>query len=446
MKKRTGPRPVCRALLLLAPLVSFASPAQAQDVAARNVAAMDFVGDDGAAVRTAVLRGLEPLPEGKRVLTDAQIAVVRTELRKARPKGKRYAIVAERFRILVYLEGKVDRTSGGRRVILRMRDGLDGTILQEQQLEASSLDELNGQVGQVARDILRRDLYIISGQEPPEAQPGAPEEVPEEDPEETQETVSDKPEPERGDNVTALEAGFDMAFAGRSLSFSDDLFDNVRDYSLQLAPALGAHLRWYPGAHFSEKWPAHLGIEGSVQGVLGVTSEDPDGGSYDSSAMAWFVGAVGRIPLKRHTAFRLRLGYGQQSFVLDDDGDGNPAPFPSVDYRFVRLGAGMRLGIIDRLYLELDLAYRIVMDAGEIFSDAFFPRAKAGGFDFQAGIPVRVWQGLYVVPGFVLTRYHYDLRVEPGDALIAGGAVDRYLGGSLSVVWRGLGKGSRGNP
>ncbi|MCA9669579.1 MAG: hypothetical protein KC503_28485 [Myxococcales bacterium] len=232
-----------------------------------------------------------------------------------------------------------------------------------------------------------------------------------------------------------LELGAGAEFFSRNLRYNDDLFGAMRPYELPLSPAVAAHVDWYPAAHFKRGFISHIGISAAFRYAIGISSDTSTGAAFPTSSFMVRAGLIARIPGPRYLVY-LTAGWGMESFSIDD-GDGESKPeIPSVSYQFVRLGGGGRIRVWRRLWLLGSLAYLLVVSQGEIASETYFPRAKAGGFEGKIELAYGIWRGLMVRGGFSLRRYFLSMNPEPGDRNVAGGAIDQFINFNVGLVYR----------
>jgi hypothetical protein len=64
----------------------------------------------------------------------------------------------------------------------------------------------------------------------------------------------------------------------------------------------------------------------------------------------------------------------------------------------------------------------------------WFPRLSGGAIDGEIGIGVDLAHGIRARLALELCRYYFAMHPEPGDAWIAGGAVDQYFTTTLGVI------------
>jgi hypothetical protein len=242
----------------------------------------------------------------------------------------------------------------------------------------------------------------------------------------------DSPCPAR--NTSPLEAVAGISFFTRLLRYNQDIFNQLRSYSLSLAPAPFVSLNWYPGAHGSrDGFGAHIGVGGRFEHAVGLESRDETTGTrFTTRALAAEGHVRGRIPFSVHELV-LFGGAGLQSFSLGA-GDGGADPgVPDVNYTYLRFGFEGRLEPVDSLSITGRFAYRPVLSAGEITSEEWFRRGSAAGLDAGVAITYEVLPSFDMVLAGELRRYFYSFNPEPTDAQVAGGAVDQYLFFSLGI-------------
>ena len=221
----------------------------------------------------------------------------------------------------------------------------------------------------------------------------------------------------------------------RHFSYRDDLFQKLREYDLAATPAVGVAAEVYPMAMSSRGPLAGLGLAGRFTHVPNFDSEDTAGSQYSGEARSYAVGGRYR---HRIAAVDLAgaLDYGSQSFAIAPKGDAMDPDFPAVRYHYLRAGLGAAAPLFSRFALSAAVGYRQVLSSGEIESADFFPRSSVRGFDAELGLSAAIGWGFDVRAGAALERYGYALHPEPGDAKVAGGALDQYMRFSLQLGYR----------
>lgn len=227
-------------------------------------------------------------------------------------------------------------------------------------------------------------------------------------------------------STVELNGGF--KWVSRRFFYTDNYRDRLRTYEMGLAPAPYLSGQWYPGGNSIGGPKTHLGLVGSFEQSLSWQSKRASGERFTTSSNEWQLGVRGRMPLIPHQV-GLSLTYGSHTFTVDDE----PAPLvPDVAYKFLRLGfdGQARFGEIS---VGGRLAYRFILDAGDVTTDIWFPRASVGGLDLGAQVGYAFIPEMDVVAGVDYRRYFYTLNPEPGDRRVAGGALDQFVALSLGL-------------
>jgi len=246
-----------------------------------------------------------------------------------------------------------------------------------------------------------------------------------------------------GDRPTALDIGIYGRIFHRDLEYNDDHYGLLRGYTLQLGPAIELAGRWYPGAHFTSGFGAHIGVELSYERAFGIDSvpADPDDDRvFPTRSQEWLVGLRGRIPHGRH-AFSVGVGYGSHIFVIEPsgpavEGRGNLPEIPRTEYDFLRIHLEARVHVAGGFHVTVGGGYRVVFSAGGIEDEVWFPDASSGGVEADVILGYQLDNGLVIRLGFDWRRYFYSMNVDLTSPWIAGGALDQYLGGSLGIAYR----------
>jgi hypothetical protein len=134
------------------------------------------------------------------------------------------------------------------------------------------------------------------------------------------------------------------------------------------------------------------------------------------------VGATERIPLARGLLANLSAGYGGNDFQFTQALAGGAAALPSVAYRFVRVGADMRYRFLSRFSVFGGGSYMDVLSSG--YTAELFPRESVGGVEGHIGASYSLAKSWEVSLSGAYTRMFYSFNPVPGDASVAGGALD----------------------
>lgn len=245
----------------------------------------------------------------------------------------------------------------------------------------------------------------------------------------------------------------------RNFAYTDLYDSDVSGYRYPgFAPPMPRiDVRWYPGAHFTDSWLAHLGLVGGYERVIGASLSlaGPDGTQpipVQQDHDRWYVGARARVPFGP-MVLGAQVDYGAHTVALHGDelGAQQLPAFPDVSYQQLGLGLDVEFRI-EQLILGGHASLRIVSDPGPIGYRVnpapappwpWFPGTSAVGSYFGGYVGWRLSRVFDILAGVDMLAYGLDFglsRDTPGlteeitsETVIAGGATDRYLS-----VWLGL--------
>jgi hypothetical protein len=436
-----------------AAVIFLLAPQRAAAEGTARVVVADFDGTGASRVRSAVVEGLDQ--GGVALVPHGEATTAATELGVDLDGSDGRAQVGRSLGVSGFVEGDVASRGSGRgrrwRARVRLVDSQTGETRAEASYIARTPPRLLTKVRRGVMDELGDAIAQLS--------PLEVETADEEEPEPEAATESDEGsaaatagataggETSAGETVRATASPVDVSAGlqlySRSFEYNDDLFGALRPYALNLGPELGARLRWYPGAHFTDGVAAHIGVE--VQGARSFAISSASQGndsSFPTHSRRYGAGLRGRIPLGDHQ-LAVAAGWHRHVFRIDASspagplgGETNQPGVPSVDYRFIRLGADARFALGAGVTTFFGAAFRVMTGLGELATDAWFPRADGRGMDAHAGFGYELVDSLEVRLAFEMSRYWFTMNPEPGDTNVAGGAVDQYLGGSLNLAWR----------
>lgn len=403
---------------------------------AKRVIVLPLVGPKAGAVRGHVVKSLNR-QRGVQVVPERETA---GKLPGKDASAKDRAALAEALGAAALVGGEVKISAASSSLEVKLYNGGDGELMTEATLKGAGLAGLGRSVEADLGKKLAGPLGEAQAPALPEEQLGggdAPASEARAEAAETAETAqAGEDQPAGGEPAparpSALEVGLGLRAIARNYRYSDDLFGTLRSYKLGAAPAGMLWLRWYPGAHLTTGVPAHIGLAGGYEQGLGLKSEDPSGESYTTTMREWYAGLRGRVPFGVHEA-GAQVSYGNHSFRVEDE-PSNPL-VPNTGYDYVRVGIDGRVRV-SRVSIGAELGHRFVLDAGEVASKSWFPRAEASGFDAGIRVGFELFHGLEVMAGFDFRRYALSMNPEPGDANVAGGALDEYYGGWGGVSYR----------
>lgn len=400
----------------------------------KRVLVLPLEGPKASYVRGFVVKAINK-QKGYKVIADRDSAGA---LPKSGAAAAEIGSAAAALRASAVVAGEVKITGKAAVLELRLMNGADGQVTTETTLKGAGLlglgrtiqlelgQKLAGPLGETALAPLPEEDGAESGGEPAK-------DAESDEPEAKADDASPAPtSPEGSGPPSALEVGIGLRAFARNFHYTDDLFGTLRSYKLGAAPAGMLWLRWYPAAHLTSGFAAHVGIAAGYEQGFALKSQDPSGEKYDTTMREWYAGLRGRVPFGAHEA-GLQVTYGKHSFRVQESGG---APLvPNTEYEWVRVGIDGRVRV-SRVSLGAELGHRFVLDSGAIASRVWFPRAEASGFDAGVRAGFEIFTGFEIMAGFDFRRYALAMNPEPGDANVAGGALDQYYGGWGGVAYR----------
>jgi hypothetical protein len=223
----------------------------------------------------------------------------------------------------------------------------------------------------------------------------------------------------------AIESG------SRNFAYVDRLTSSLRSYSLFAAPLGVVDAEVYPLARTGLAGLKDFGLTFDYGRAFGLSSDDSAGTTLNTNWSLLDVGARERIPIGRAWLLGLHGGYGEMTYTFDGSLE-TPAALPGVQYRFVRGGADARVAL-GPFSLSAYGSYLSVFSTGPI--GAYFARGSVGGVEGRLGLARDLGFGFEVSIDVAYTRYFYAFNPQPGDAYVAGGALDQMAFGSLGVAY-----------
>jgi hypothetical protein len=233
----------------------------------------------------------------------------------------------------------------------------------------------------------------------------------------------------------------------RMFNYRDEQRGALRAYNLKRAPLARLEAAIYPLAGRRCGGAAVLGVRGAFEQMAPVTSQVADR-RLETGAFAYQAELLARIPVGVFI-FRPSVGYFARRYSVA----GNVVP--NVLYRSV--GGDLQIELRARaLRLELGGGGRLVVDAGQIESAAWFPEATARTYTGRARVGWALSGWLEVVAGadaeYSSFRFNVPASAAAGAGYpngVASGAYDFYVRGLLALrghIPPGSGSGSSRRP
>lgn len=237
---------------------------------------------------------------------------------------------------------------------------------------------------------------------------------------------------EAGSSIFSVEAG--MEATGRFFSFSDPISRNLRTYDSFPAPAFYAAVEVYPGAGTTVPVLRDIGLIGSYARMFGLQSKPESGGELiDTVYQRFSVGLRYRIPISRPTGPVIGLSgqYYAHTFNIEETGT-LKGEIPNVDYSAIRAGVDGRFPL-GRAALLVGFDWIEPLSSGPVYDR--FTAASVHGVGGKLGVHIKLVSGFELRVAAEYARFFSDFDPVLGDAYIAGGALDQYVGLRLGAAY-----------
>ena len=393
---------------------------------------------------------LQAIPEGVTVIEEAEFrkALARAGLRgpmgyAVTSPGQRGLLIKVVAKAVGFAEidgaviGRVRAKGGGLELVLLYVDPAGDLPVDEAVSMQGGDDERIGNVESALAPVLDE----LAPEPEPEPEPVADEPVadePEEEEDEPSEFESNVP----GSELFSLEVG--MELGGRWFSYSDPLEGPLcpcRPYQVFGVPGLLFAGEIFPLATLGIPAASDIGLTLSYLQAFGLSSQTQDGLRQFGTSYNRFTAGI---------RYRIRLGERDEGpVVLGIDGklglinftfepDGAPAQeivdeISSVGYVFLRLGLDARIPIGDVFYFQPNIGYVGPLEGGEVYDR--FTDPSLMGLDMGIRLGFVLGAGFEIRTGVQYTRFASSFTPVPGDAYVAGGALDEFVGGELGVAY-----------
>lgn len=232
-----------------------------------------------------------------------------------------------------------------------------------------------------------------------------------------------------------FELGVHFELGGRHTEFTDPVTQNIRPYDVLGVPMIAVSGAVYPAARTSIPVLKDLGITGRFAYALGLTSSTKSGKEgIDTSWLRFRAGLKWRIVpgTEKGPVLGLTGDFGMDAFSFGDAG-ALAGSVPAVEYTYLRAGGEVRLPLGSLFAFEIGGGYRGLLGVGEMGQR--FSKGSALAFDAFAGFAAVCPAGFEIRLSGDYTRVFYAFQPTPGDAYVAGGAVDEMLGARLGLVY-----------
>jgi len=218
----------------------------------------------------------------------------------------------------------------------------------------------------------------------------------------------------------------ELGFGGlnRRLTFTQNVVVRgsalLLPYTLGVGPIGVANLVAYP---WLKEEVGNLGVEAEIQQGFGISSMLTNGGSLSDAVHDYSGGFRYRVLFANNDLFfSLRLG--EDAFTFNGADRASLALLDTV-YHYVRAGAGMHLAISDAAGVSFGGGYRDITNGAGPQMAHFFPRLTVAGADADLVGRYALNEMVELRVGVEWRRYWYAMHSQPGDQIVAGGAIDQ---------------------
>ena len=234
-------------------------------------------------------------------------------------------------------------------------------------------------------------------------------------------------------NTAIVVANLAFELGGRRFDYKDQLSPNTSSYSVLGVPMPSVGLEIYPAGGTTIPFVRDLGLTMSFAHAFGISSTTDDGATVGTgwTHIGGGLRARFRPGSARGPMIGVNGGIDYLQFNFDTKGP-IAGSVPSVTYASLRGGVDARIPFW-RMALLLDVGYDGALSAGEVYKR--FRDSSVGGIDLGVGLSLALGAGFELRLRWHYTRYFYKFHPIVGDAYVAGGALDEFLGFGLGVAY-----------
>jgi hypothetical protein len=397
-------------------------------------------------------QGIEVVSDKKRAATEAELGLLNV--------SDNYAAVAKELGVGAFIDGTV---TGSKHLTARLKvKAADGSALGSASWTGANDKKLLGAVD----DNVGKKLAAIFGggaakeEAAPAAEAAAPaaKEVAEEAPaprkksrkaakaeeetaekpakaEDTEAVVAETAEaPSAPSRLPALDVAVGAHVYGRTFTYNQPRAGGQQGYHLPAVPAPAVSIDYF--------FHPNIGLSVGAEYSVALISEDKDHNRYTTGSMAYSVGVKGRLPLGSSSELTGNLAFADNSFkITPEASDTTPPQVAAVDYKQIRIGAGVRIALGPSLAIIGGGNYLHLLSMGEL-KDQYFKYTTGRGGEGFAGVAFGLpWaSGLEGRLTADVRRYAFAFNSAMEDlkdtGRIAGGATDQYVGANISLGFR----------
>jgi hypothetical protein len=243
------------------------------------------------------------------------------------------------------------------------------------------------------------------------------------------ESTAEHAEPTRSAALASIGAAIQVG--ARDFSYVDRITPTLRPYDLVAAPLVSVDAELYPLARSRTPVLKDLGATFDYSRAFGLASADSAGTSVSTTWNELDFGARARFPIGHAVLAGIHGGYGEIDYSFHG-ALRTSAQLPDVQYRFLRGGLDARVAL-GAVSVYGYASYLGVLSTG-LFG-TYFARASVGGIEGRIGAAHAIARSFELSLEIAYTRFYYSLHPQPGDAYVAGGALDQIARGSLRIAY-----------
>jgi hypothetical protein len=284
------------------------------------------------------------------------------------------------------------------------------------------------------------DAFAAMGAPAPKAPPGPAAGVPAAPTPAPGEITDTKPAPNDpklvhharyNDAIVVANVAFELG--GRRFDYKDALSPNTSSYGVLGAPMPSVGVEVYPAARTKIPIVRDLGLTMRFAHAFGLSSTTDDGTEVTTGWTRIGGGLRARFHPGSHGGPMIGVSGGIDFLQFNFDTAGPiDGSVPSVTYAALRAGVDARIPFW-RMALLLDFGYDGALSAGAVHDR--FRDSTVGGIDLGVGLALGLGAGFELRLRSHYTRYFYKFHPKLGDAYVAGGALDEFLGFGLGVAY-----------
>jgi hypothetical protein len=242
---------------------------------------------------------------------------------------------------------------------------------------------------------------------------------------------SNRPHGVMARSMLEVEVGADAA--GRNFNYNDGITSNLRSYNVLPAALATGSVELFPLAD-QKSFLRDIGVIGSYARSLFLGSSVGSGVSIRTVESSISAGLRMRLHPWGDAGPIIGVSdaYTSQAVTFDPAGGGIDNEIPAVNYQANRTGVDARIPFGSFALLG-GAGFRAVLDAGEVAQR--FRLSSVEGIDAELGVAYTVIPGWEARLLGDYERYFYAFKPVPGDAYVAGGALDQFFGGTLALAY-----------